>query len=221
MTAEKITNQKEIKVANKAAQKQRKANVPKKPEEKVKKVKVKKTKKKGNNFWVKDLLLAVINLGFIVAIVFLLGKLPIRAGELKALRNADLKMTAKGNIDITELKIESSKEKADRLFVLYPNESGLIDFVKEIDKLKEAGLVTRFSFASERAVKDQTGYFGIPLIIDFLGTWEQVDSAISTIESLPYLIRVVNIDVKPQEESNLILFKYGAFLYVDESLAKN
>ncbi len=71
MTAEKITNQKEIKVANKVAQKQRRANVSKKPEEKVKKVNVKKTKKKGNNFWVKDLLLAVINLGFIVAIVFL------------------------------------------------------------------------------------------------------------------------------------------------------
>lgn len=232
MVAESNTKLKEQKVAEKAVPvtpvfgkkatpDQLKAKVLGKPEERNKKVIVKKAKKKSNNFWVKDLLLAVINLSFIVAIVFLLGKLPIRAGELKALKNADFQVTARGNIDITELRIESSKEKAEKLFVLFPNESGLIDFVKEVDKLKEIGLITRFSFASEHAVRDKTGYFGIPLVIEFLGTWEQIDSATATIESLPYLIRIVNIDVKPQEESNLILFKYGAFLYVDESLAKN
>lgn len=180
-----------------------------------------KPKRKKAGFWLKDLLLAVVNLGFVVVIVVLLGRLPSRAEELKALRNAALKMTAKGNIDIAELKIESSKEKADQLFELFPDESGLIDFVKEIDKLKDEGIITRFSFASERAVRDKTGNFGIPLIIEFVGTWDQIDQAIAIIESLPYLLRVVNVDVQRQDEGDLIIFKYGGFIYVKESLAEN
>ena len=45
--------------------------------------------------------------------------------------------------------------------------------------------------------------------------------AIQKIDDLPYLLRAVTIDAEPELDSGLIIFKYGGFLYVDESLAKN
>ena len=186
-----------------------------------KKIPVKKAKKEKTSLWWKDLILAVFNLVLIVGAVVILGKLPSRALEFKALRNAELQLTTKSSFDIAELEIESSSQKADRLLVLFPDEPGLVEFVKEIDTLKEEGIVTRFFFASEKAVRDKTGYYGIPLVIEFSGTWDQIGLAIQIIDDLPYLLRAVTVDAEPEPDTGLIIFKYGGFLYVDESLAKN
>lgn len=185
------------------------------------KVPVRKIKKEKNVIWWKDLVLAVFNLVLVVGAILILSRFPSRALELKTLRNAELQLTAKGSFDIAELELESSSQKAEKLLVLFPDEPGLIEFVKEIDILKEEGVVTRFSFASEKAVRDKTGYYGIPLVIEFSGTWDQIGQAIERITDLAYLLRAVTVEAEPDLESGLIIFKYGGFLYVDETLAKN
>ncbi len=204
-----------------AAKSVREKNASKKVPKKAPKVKKTKKRKSKISFWVKDIILAVVNIGFIVALVIIVGRLPARASRLKFLKNEDLKVTVKGSLDITEVEIESSRKKADKLLILFPDESGLIGFVKEIDDLKEEGIVTRFAFASENAVRDKTGYYGIPLVIEFAGTWGQIGQALQKIDDLTYLLRAVNIEVIPQPEGDLVQFRYGGFLYVSKDLAKD
>jgi len=185
------------------------------------KVKKEKTKGRKLGFWVKDILLAIVNISFIVALLIILGSVTSQSNKLRDFRNEDVQITAKGEINIAELEIESSKQKADQLLKLFPDESGLIDFVNRIDILKSEGLVTRFAFASEKAIKDTTGYNGIPLILEFRGDWNQISLALRRIEELPFLLRAINIDIETDFETGEIVFKYGGFLYVDETVSKD
>ena len=179
-------------------------------------------KKILKSLWLKEVVLGVVNLGLVLSTIFLLGKLPTRASEFNKVRNASISESTKSEVEVAGLEIAASKEKADKLNSLFPDEAGLIGFVREIDRLKEEGLVTRFAFAREKAVKDKTGHFGIPVIIEFRGGWLEIGQGLTRLNETPYLLRAVTIEAnRSGEDGNLIIFKYGGFLYVDETLAKN
>ncbi len=208
----------EIKEKKAVSEKGKKGPVSEKSKEKVRKSK----KKRGSKrWWVKDVLLAVVNIIFLVVTVVLLGMLPQRGAEFKKLRTVFIQASEKSEVEIAKLEIDASSEINDSLAALFPDEAGLVEFAKEIDKLKEEGLVTSFSFASEKAVRDQTGQFGVPIVIIIEGSWSQVGDAMQKLQGLPFMLRAVSIDAERVSESNLISFRYGGFLYVDESLAKN
>jgi Tfp pilus assembly protein PilO len=195
----------------------------KEPASKKSKEKVRKSKKgRGSKrWWVKDVILAVINIIFLVVTAVLLGMLPQRGTEFKKLRTTYLQASEKSEVEIAKLEVDASSKINDSLAALFPDEAGLVEFAKEIDKLKEEELVTSFSFASEKAVRDQTGQFGVPIVIIIEGSWSQVGDAMQKLQGLPFMLRAVSIDAERVSESNLISFRYGGFLYVDESLAKN
>ena len=127
---------------------------------------------------------------------------------------------AKSEVEIAEFEIEESRLKAEGLKKYFPDQTGLANFAGDMDALRQEGLISSFSFASEDAVRDQTGYYGVPIVIRFLGTWDIISQGLLRIGKLPYLIRAVSIDSAATGEDNLIDFRFGAFLYVDESLAK-
>lgn len=208
----------EIKKEKVASESGKKKPVSEKSKEKVRKSK----KRRGSKrWWVKDILLAVVNIIFLVVTVVLLGMLPQRGAEFKKLRTVFIQASEKSEVEIAKLEIDASSKINDSLAALFPDEAGLVEFAKEIDKLKEEGLVTSFSFASEKAVRDQTGQFGVPIVIIIEGSWSQVGDAMQKLQGLPFMLRAVSIDAERVPEGNLISFRYGGFLYVDESLAKN
>jgi hypothetical protein len=105
---------------------------------------------------------------------------------------------------------------------LFPDEAGLVNFVKEIERLKVEGVVRDFSFANENAVRDKTGVLGIPFILRLEGTWDQLNSDFMQLQKFPYLIRAVTVDVRIKDiNTGIIDFMYGGFIYVDKSLEKN
>lgn len=181
---------------------------------------LKKRKFKPTPWW-KDIVLGVINLGFIALLVIFSGRLPQRANELREARRENLKNIAKTGIEIAGLEIEYSRQKADKLNKLFPDEKGVIDFVREIDTLKEEGIISSFSFASENYVRDRTGYFGIPFVVGFDGTWSLIGEGLQRFQDLPFIFRAVSIETERQPEGNIVKLRYGGFLYVNESLAKD
>ena len=193
-------------------------DLPKSSVEKIGEQKVKKPKGE-KKWWIKDLILASVNIVFLAALMIILGKMPIRANELSQLKNTFVVATAKSEVQIAEFEIEESKLKAEELKKFFPTQSGLANFAGEMDKLREEGLISSFSFASEDAVRDQTGYYGVPVIIRFLGTWDQIEQGLTKLGDLPFIIRAVSIEAGAGDD-NLVDFRYGGFLYVDESLAK-
>lgn len=160
----------------------------------------------------------VINLICLILIFVIIGELPEKALELKNLINSQVKAEESKRVNISDLEIQSNREKADKIQNLFPDDSGLIDFIKLIENRKEQGSVVNFSFASQEPVRDGTANLGIPVVIEFRGTWQEIDRDLQEIQSSAYLFRPITIEAKPRIEENVIEFMYGGFLYVDESL---
>jgi Tfp pilus assembly protein PilO len=193
------------------------------PQKKGNKIFNKKAKKKKRlSFKASVVIVTVINLLALGFLFYVLSNLKGEAINLKKLRSASIDAQEKSKVEVADLQIQSYIDKSDYLMSLFPDESGLIDFVKEIEKLKNEGVVKNFAFANEDAVHDKTKVLGIPFVLRMEGTWEQIDSDLKKIQSMPFIVRAVTLDIQvKEEETNLIDFRYGGFIYVDESLAKN
>ncbi|KKQ41670.1 MAG: hypothetical protein US60_C0032G0011 [Microgenomates group bacterium GW2011_GWC1_37_8] len=182
----------------------------------------------------KDMILGIINLILVILLVIILLRFPDKAKELKDIRIDAIKNEESVSYQFD--KIASAKVKADELSSLFVNDSGVVDFVNDLEKIKnENGTIKSITFANQQAIKDKTGSFGIPVVIELQGSWEKIDSDLQRIDGLPYLFRAAKVEagkpkvqpgVKLEEEQeideNIIVFKYGIFLYYDEnSVGKN
>ena len=179
--------------------------------------------KKGSflsNLLVKAAILALINLAAVVGIIYLAKQLPIKAAEVNRLRSEQLSIGAK-NADLIKKDIEENKDKSDKLLALFPDDSGLVNFANELDKIRKEGKVTGFSFANNEAVKDKTGSLGIPVLIELKGTWPEIDNDLIKVQNIPFLLRAIEIDAAPAVEEGQVDFRFGGFLYVSQSFGKN
>ncbi len=169
----------------------------------------------------RDVILGIINLISLVLLIIILTRFPIKAQELKELRIQSVKNESSVSFEFVE--IEASKEKSGQLENLFPDESGIVDFVSQVEKLKtEGGAIEKITFASQEVVMDKTGNYGIPVIIKLNGAWESIGQDLQKIQKLPFLLRAISIDAEPNKENeSMIQFKYGGFLYVDTRLGEN
>jgi hypothetical protein len=169
----------------------------------------------------KDIILGIINLISFVLLVIILIRFPDKAQELKRLRIENLRNESSVSFEFSEIDVH--KPKAGRLSGLFLDEAGVVDFVNEVEKLKiEGSAFNKMTFASQKVVKDKTGNYGIPVVIELKGSWEAIGGAMEAIDALPFLFRPVNILAEPVlEEEGVIMFKYGGFLYVNDRLGKD
>ena len=166
--------------------------------------------------------LGIINLIFMVALGYFLANLPKKAESLKTIRNQKLQADSDDGTELGDIEIGSVQTQVGMLEVLFPNESGLINFVREIENIKLGGVVKEFSFSSINAVTDKTGNYGIPFTIVMEGTWEQIAEELFKLQEINFLFRPVKLKTKlVPEQENVIELEYGGFLYVHESLGEN
>jgi hypothetical protein len=169
----------------------------------------------------KDILLGIINLVSVILLVVILLRLPAKAKELKDLRLAS--MATRADISIEQRSVDEVKDEVEELKSLFLDEGGIVKFVDGIENLQgEGSSISAVTFASQRAVKDLSGNFGVPVNIQLVGSWGQIAEDIQKIELLPYLFRAVKIDIQRQEEDpNVIVFNYGLLLYTKNELGEN
>ena len=153
--------------------------------------------------------------------IVILVKFPLKAKELKESRDEDLRNQSNVSYEFTE--IDASKEKADELTKLFLDESGVVDFVNDVEKIKiKNRALSKVSFTRQKGVKDRTGNFGIPVVIDFRGSWESILLDLTDLEALPFLLRPVSIDLgQDDSDPTVINLKYGGLLYVVDRLGES
>lgn len=168
----------------------------------------------------KDLILGAVNLVTLVLLIIILLRFPDRADELRALRVEDLRNRSNVTHEFTQ--IENNKGKSQELEGLFVNESGVVEFVGDVEAIRaEGGSYRGISFASQQAVEDKSGNLGLPIVIELAGSWAAIDSDLQKIDQLPYLFRPVLVDIEPSEtEEGVIVFKYGIFLYVNDEFSQ-
>lgn len=180
-------------------------------------------------FSAKDVILNIVNLISIILLITILIRFPEKSKELKALRIEDLKNESNAVFEFGE--IDASREKSKDLQKLFIDDSGIVDFVNEVEKLKtEGSAISKVSFATPKALKDKTGNLGLPVVIEFRGSWEAIDRDLQKIDKLSFLTRPVKIEIlKPKLDSaatestnsNVVEFKYGLILYVNDQFGES
>lgn len=161
----------------------------------------------------------VLDLVFFLSTIILLGNISDKSRQIKRGRSLKINTTEINN-KFVEADLESHKIDAEKIKVLFPDDTQLINFVREIDTLKKEGVVTSFSFASDNTVQDKTGFIGLPVIIEFKGSLVKVDEALNKIQSLPLMFRAITTELRRLPD-NIVTLKYGGFLYVDEKFNQN
>jgi hypothetical protein len=168
----------------------------------------------------KDILLGVINIASLALLIVLLIKLPEKAEELNKLRNQVLLSESEVALETSE--VEGNKDRARELENLFIDDQGLVNFVGDVEKLKgESSSINKINITSQKAVKDKTGSYGVPVVIEMRGDWGRFGEDMKKIQQLPYLFRVIRIDSEVLDEEGVVGLKYGGFLYVDDKLGEN
>jgi hypothetical protein len=165
----------------------------------------------------KDIILGAINLVTIALLVFLLVKLPVRAEEFKTARNESLKYQIGSPLELPD--IADSLEMAQSVEDVFLDTSGIVEFVSRVEAIKDqGGTITKLSFTNQTAVRDKTGNYGIPVIIEMRGNMNEMTADLEKLRNLPFLFRPVSIEIAPNIDNPAILdFKYGGMIYVDET----
>ncbi len=184
-------------------------------------IKDEETESKKSVFSPMDIILGVINFITIVLLIYLLTRLPIKSKELQAEKITELKTQSNSLTKYSSL--QSDLEKATLLNSLFLDQSGIVDFVGAVEKLKGgSSSIQKVTFASQLAVKDKLGIYGIPVVIELRGNWQTIAPDLEKIQALPYLFRPVNITVLPEKDDpTVIIFNYGGILYVNDKFGKN
>lgn len=200
------------------------AQKPKQGISKDKKVKVEKTdqKKPINLPYKRSVVLGAVSLVVILLIVVLIGRLKVIAEEIKQIENEKYKAVSSLTLKAAEGKLNTSKDKIDDINSYLVDDDSLVEFVRQIDLLKEEGIVTNFKFASENITKDgQTGYEVLAFEVWFNGDKSRIDHGLKKLLGLPFLMRTIVVEVDKTGEDGNISLKYGGYLYVTEAYAKN
>lgn len=168
----------------------------------------------------REIILVTINTFSVIFLIVLLIQLPAKAEELKKLRLAEAKDETATAFEFD--KVQSKKEDYEKLKSLFVDESGIVRFVNEVEKFKGPdSSVQKVTFTTQKAVKDRSGNYGIPVIIEMTGSWEKIGKDMERIQILPFLFRPATFESKPTlDKPNSIDVRYGVFLYVKEDLVK-
>jgi hypothetical protein len=167
----------------------------------------------------KDIALAAINIFAIIFLTLLITKLPAKAKELQQVRSDSV--WDYSNIEFELSRIEKDYQRAQELEKVFLDESGVVDYFKEVEDLRgESTSISRLTITSQKAIQDKTGNYVIPLIIDLSGSWEQIEKDMQSIQNLPYIFRPVKIDIE-EEADSVVRLKYGGVLYTNEKSQKD
>jgi len=162
-------------------------------------------------------ILGGLDLICLLALLFLLTNLPQKGEKINLLRSQNFQAAAISGDQSLINNLSQAQIKADQLQALYPNEARLLKFVEGIDRLKDTGVISRFSFANDDPVKDKTGYIGVPIVIEFRGTWPQISQTLKSVQDLPFLIRAIDIEISQIPNQGIQRLMFGGVLYVAEN----
>lgn len=137
-----------------------------------------------------------------------------QAEELRTLKIAQINSDAKTNVKIIEDELSKLEEKYSKTLSVFPTSDTILDFINQKEELKAKGVVSDFAFAGEEIVKDKLGLPGFPVLVQARGDQAKLNAAIEAINSLPFIIREVKVEVTKDASGSYVL-RYGGFLYTE------
>ena len=178
-----------------------------------------KSKRKISRVLVKIVALNIVNALLIVAIFYVLSQLPVEGKKIKELRSTQIAANESNDAAVLLAEVDRNKDKINELKALFADDSGFLRFVSEADSLKAEGIITELSFPGGVPVRNEDKELGLPVLIVLQGTKEQINTGLEKVLSLPFFLKPVSVELETTPE--LLIMRFGAFLFVNEDFSKN
>ena len=174
-------------------------------------------------YWIKIGILVFVNILCLVGIFQTANFLSIQAAQAQKIRQNNVLSQTSSQQVVLQSELDKYKTQADSLENLFPDDTTVVNFVLAISDLKSKGQITDFAFSTPNStpVKDNLGLLGIPISITIDGDINTINSGLQSVNSLPYLIRPLVLDIEAASQSGQLEAQYGGFLYVDQNYGKN
>jgi len=173
------------------------------------------SKRSAKSMLIKMIFINSINVILVITTFYFLGRLPQKANRIQKQKGESLASVTQTDIDIQKAEVSKNGTKIERLENLFVDESSILAFVAQIDSLKSQNLVTEFSFMTNNPVQDNTGNSGIPVLIVYKGSINQINSSLTEIDKLDLMLRPIGVELI-KESDNSYTYNYGAFIYFKE-----
>lgn len=164
----------------------------------------------------KVIFLNVGTLLLLIVGIVLLTQIQSIAKEIQSLKEENRLLMEQSDIAFIEAELSNYEQQIADIEGMIPSETQLVPFVSEVNRLEAEGVVQSFNLLSQQVTPDRTGNTGFPFRIIFRGSLEQVDAALRTVQSLPFVVRGIQSTVKNEVneagEAQLVL-EYGGFIY--------
>ncbi|OGM31645.1 hypothetical protein A2803_04420 [Candidatus Woesebacteria bacterium RIFCSPHIGHO2_01_FULL_44_21] len=186
-------------------------------------------KRRGPSVIVKIVVANVVNVLLLVAIFYLLAQLPVVSKKIKELRSTQLAAQGSADAVIINSEIEKDKEKIDTLTGLLARDQEFIEFVEVVTALKSEGVVTDVIFPGGDPIVSPSlatlGGKGYPIILTFGGSLEAINSGLSRVTALPFILAPQNVELEinqaSEENPGGTVLRLGVYLVVNDTFANN
>lgn len=156
----------------------------------------------------------------LLGLFYVLNRITAAGENISAIKKEAVSESDLANFAFLETELAHYKDQISDLTSLFADDSKVILFLQEINRLKREGVVESYSIVSDSPIKDKSGNFGFPTAITFRGSEEQVDAALRNIQSLGFLLRGVQAEVSREVDEaggEVVVLEYGGFLYVENN----
>jgi hypothetical protein len=165
----------------------------------------------------------VVNAVLLIAVFYLLSQLPKVAGRIKELRSQQLAAQETTDAAIIASELGRSSDKLNTLTNLYAGDNEFIDFVAKTTALREEGVISEVLFPGEIVISSGSlrglGVDkGFPISLVFQGSEESLNSALSRVLALPYLLAPQDVELEEGEGGWTL--RLGLLLVVNDNFAK-
>lgn len=185
--------------------------------------------KRASRVVVKIVAANVVNVVLLVALFYILGQLPVVARKIKELRNTQLAAQESADVAVINAELARFADKIDTLTGLRASDREFIEFIEQITSLKSEGLISEIVYPGGGPVVsprlNSIGGRGYPVIFVLKGSQENVNAALSRIQSLPFLITSQEIELEVGQVAKglpaEITMRLGVYFVVNDTFANN
>lgn len=185
-------------------------------------------KKRGSRVVIKIVAANALNAILLVVLFYILGQLPSVAHKIKELRSRELAAQESADAAVINAELDRNKDKIDTLVGLRASDTEFIEFIEQITSFKNEGVISEIIYPGGDPVVsprlNSLGGRGYPVILVIRGREEDVSTALSRIQSMPFLLSNQNVELEvgvSEENPGGVTMRLGVYLVVNDTFADN
>lgn len=149
-----------------------------------------------------------LNALIVLSLIYLAPQVERVASEVKTKSSESLARQQVSSSAVLQSEIDRNKDNIEKIRSKLSGEKTVIAFLADLDKLRSEGVVSASDFPTTQEIIDKQKLTGFPVSLSFKGDLNTINNNWQKVNSLPYLLRPVTIDLLLEDGQNTLTLGY-------------